>query len=75
MAINLIPIFIKIKVFNSVLNSVNARKIAEVINDFGERQFGKGNVEYLISVSHKLANLTFEVSRIIKEKNHAEEKV
>ena len=73
MALNLIPTFLKLKAFNNVLNSVNARKIAEVIDDFGIRQFGKDNVEYLISVGHKLANLTFEIRQIIKEKNNGKD--
>ena len=58
--------WIKLKAFNSILNSVNIKIIADVIEDFGTKQFGSGKDSYLDQIRTKLSNLVFEIGKRIK---------
>ena len=54
---------VKLKILNNVLNSLSVIEITDVIEAFGQKQFGKEKNEYLDQIRTKLANVVFEIGK------------
>ena len=57
--------WVKLKALNSALNSLSVKEIVDVIESFGEKEFGVECDEYLDKIRTKLANIVFEIGKRI----------
>lgn len=55
--------WIKVKALKSALDNMSVVKIADVITDFGKREFKDQYPEYLKELRQKLSMLVFELGR------------
>lgn len=55
--------WIKVKIFNSVISSLNEELIADMIVDFGRKQFGNECLKYVDGVTRKLIDVITTLNR------------
>ena len=55
--------FIKIKALNSALNNMSEDRIADIIMDFGQKEFGNKVDEYLDGIQKKLARIVVAINK------------
>ena len=55
--------WIKIKVLDSALNSMSEDKIADMIEDFGKKEFGEQVDKYLDGIQRKMARVIVALNK------------
>ena len=54
---------LKVKIFTSLIGSLSADRLAEILEDFGKRQFGNQTGHYLFDIQRKLAELVVAINK------------
>jgi hypothetical protein len=58
---------LKLFALRSALESLSVKEIVDVIDSFGEKEFGKEKDKYLDQIRTKLANIVFEIGKRIRK--------
>jgi len=59
--------WIKVKALNNILNSVDIKEMADVIDAFGIKEFGKSSDKYIDAIQRTLVSLVVELGKRAKK--------
>ena len=55
--------YIKIEAFNSAIKSIDTKKLVDILEDFGKKEFRGKKQEYLDGIRRKLAEIVYEIGQ------------